>query len=400
MTNDHENAHRPLPVILRPVVDELLSSWLVRHAAYYGVTGSFFAKWLMLGTRNLSALDHRLGLAQVARLSEKLRCDPITLIAMTFVDAPGRSAESICRGRAPQICRACADGHAREGASGAVPKHWRKAWRVTCPACGAPLSDTNERPDAHETLLDTSPFGRLWPEALAGEAIIERFLRGDSSFKSSPVALMRALLVQTWRPCGANGRDPAMGWALGTLFPEFDELARPIKRRINHAAVAALPISFRPALLAGLSRAMAHPAILDAIRDETILRGRRAFERLREEARIDAQATGTPSNVRFSPGRYSQVRWISCREVPSSQVKMAPDTLFSLEPLGSPMRSSAIKSQRANRTSNLNCALQIAMCVVCTPNACTNLTTSCEATDWFGSPGAIPPLKWTDFPGP
>ena len=50
MTSDHENAHRPLPVVLRPVADELLSSWLVRHAAYYGVTGSFFAQWLMLGT--------------------------------------------------------------------------------------------------------------------------------------------------------------------------------------------------------------------------------------------------------------------------------------------------------------------------------------------------------------
>ena len=36
-------------------------------------------------------------------------------------------------------------------------------------------------------------------------------------------------------------------------------------------------------------------------------------------------------------------------------------------------RSCAISSQRANRTSNLDCALQIAVCVVCTPNACTNL---------------------------
>jgi hypothetical protein len=271
------------------VDDELLSSWLVRHAAHYGVTGSFFAQWLMLGTRNLSALDHRLGLAQVARLSEKLRCDPVSLIAMTFVDAPGRSADLICRGRAPQICRACADRHAREGAPDAIPKHWRKAWRVTCPTCGAPLCDTNERPDARETLRDTSPFGRLWPEALAGEAIIERFLRGDSSFELSPIALMRALLVQTWRPLRER-LQPSQGWALGTLFPEFDELARPIKRRINHAAVAALPISFRPALLAGLSRAIAHPAVLDTIRDETIFRGRTAFERLCEEARIDANA--------------------------------------------------------------------------------------------------------------
>ena len=88
MIDDEDDAHRPLPVVLRPVEDELLSSWLARHAAYYGVTGPFFAKWLMLGTRNLSVLDHRLGLAQIARLSEKLRRDPIALIAMTFIDAP------------------------------------------------------------------------------------------------------------------------------------------------------------------------------------------------------------------------------------------------------------------------------------------------------------------------
>ncbi|MBG0792240.1 TniQ family protein [Methylocystis sp. H62] len=286
---DDDDAHRPLPVVLKPVDDELLSSWLARHATYYGISGPFFANWLMPGTRNLSLLDYRLGLAQVARLSEKLRCDPLALIAMTFIDTPAGCAELICRNRAPQICRPCADRHARDGASGAVPKHWRKAWRVTCPACGAPLSDTSERPDTGETLRDTSPFADVWKEAVAGETIVERFLHGDNSFDYSPIALMRALLVHTWRPCGANGRDPAAGWALGTIFPEFDNLARPIKRRINHAAVAALPISFRPALLAGLSRAIANPAILNAVRDETILRGRRAFERLCETARLDAQ---------------------------------------------------------------------------------------------------------------
>ena len=51
MIDGEDDAHRPLPVVLRPVEDELLSSWLARHAAYYGVTGPFFAKWLMLGTR-------------------------------------------------------------------------------------------------------------------------------------------------------------------------------------------------------------------------------------------------------------------------------------------------------------------------------------------------------------
>lgn len=51
-----ENPDKPLPVVLKPVLDELLSSWLGRHAAYYGVTGPFLANWLMLGTSKLSAL--------------------------------------------------------------------------------------------------------------------------------------------------------------------------------------------------------------------------------------------------------------------------------------------------------------------------------------------------------
>jgi hypothetical protein len=42
---------------------------------------------------------------------------------------------------------------------------------------------------------------------------------------------------------------------------------------------AALPISFRPALLAGLSRAIADPAVLGAIQDETIFKGTKGFER-------------------------------------------------------------------------------------------------------------------------
>ena len=70
MTRDHEIDDRPLPVVLRPISDELLSSWLARHAAYYCVTAPFFARWLALGTDNPSTLDFRLSLAQVARLTE------------------------------------------------------------------------------------------------------------------------------------------------------------------------------------------------------------------------------------------------------------------------------------------------------------------------------------------
>jgi hypothetical protein len=281
-----ENPDKPLPVVLKPVLDELLSSWLGRHAAYYGVTGPFLANWLMLGTSKLSALDYRLSLPQVARLSEKLRCDPISLLRMTFADTLGRYSDIICRGRVPQICRPCADRFAQENAADAVLKHWREAWRITCPVCRSPLCDTDEHYDNRESLRDTSPFGFLWSEALAGEEIIERFLGGDDAFEYSPIALMRLLLVQTWRPLSASySYESAIGWVIGTVFPDFDVLARPIKRRITHNAISTLPICFRPALLAGLSRVMANPAMFQELRSATIFRGRKNFDRFYLEAK-------------------------------------------------------------------------------------------------------------------
>jgi hypothetical protein len=287
MIGAQEDTYKPLPVVLKPVLDELLSSWLGRHATYYGVTGRFFANWLMLGTSKLSTLDHQLDLRQVARLSEKLRCDPVALVGMTFADKLERSSDLICRGKVPQICHPCASQYAQENASEAVSKHWRKAWRVTCPVCGSPLSDTIEHRDNRESLRYTSPFGRLWSEALAGEEIIERFLGGDDSFEYSPITLMRLLLVQTWRPLSSSySYESAIGWVIGTVFPDFDVLARPIKRRITHHAISTLPIHFRPALLAGISRVMTNPDIFQELRNETIFRGRRNFDRFCLGAKI------------------------------------------------------------------------------------------------------------------
>ncbi len=287
MTDVAETHDRPLPVVLKPVLDELLSSWLGRHAAYYGVTGPFLANWLMLGTSNLSALDYRLSLSQVARLSEKLRCDPISLIGMTFVDTFGRYSDIICRGRVPQICRPCADRFTQENAAEAVSRHWRKAWRITCPVCRSPLSDTEEHHNSREVLCDTSPFGSLWSDALSGEEIVERFVGGDGSLEYSPIALMRLMLVQTWRPFAASrSYENSLGWVIGTIFPDFDVLAKPIKRRITHRAISTLPIHFRPALLAGISRVMNNPDIFQELRNATTFRGRKNFDRFYLEARI------------------------------------------------------------------------------------------------------------------
>ena len=153
----------------------------IHTARFYGVTGPFFAKWIGLGDIRLSALDHRLGLGQVAKLAEKFHCDPTALIDMTHIDKrDGRVGDLISRGRQPQICHHCADRYAQDGAEGAVSKHWSKAWRITCPVCGEALTDTNEHRGSRATLLETTPFEGLWPEAVAGERIIEKNLSDET----------------------------------------------------------------------------------------------------------------------------------------------------------------------------------------------------------------------------
>ena len=287
MSGGIEANAKPLPVVLKAARDELLSSWLARHARFYGVTGPFFAKWLGLGDIRLSALDHRLGLGQVARLAEKFHCDPTALIDMTHIDKrDGQVGDLINRGRQPQICHHCADRYVQDGAEGAISKHWSKAWRITCPVCGEALTDTNEHRGSRPTLLETTPFQGLWPEAVAGESIIEKYLSDERRAELSPIAILRLLLVQTWKPIASEHEHPVVGWVLGTLFPEFDARARPIKRRVTHAAIATLPIDFRPALLAGLARVAAEPAVLHDLRKATLLRGQRNFDKFCREAKF------------------------------------------------------------------------------------------------------------------
>jgi hypothetical protein len=204
----------------------LLSSWLARHARFYGVTGPFFGKWLGLGNIRLSTLDHRLGLGHVARLTERFRCDPVALISMTHINKrDGQVCNLISRGRAPQICYPCADRYAQDGAEGAVSKHWSKAWRITCPACSLAFTDTNEHRGSRSTLLETTPFDHLWSEALAGEQIVEQYLADGKLAEHSPIAILQLLLVQTWKPITADLEHPVVGWVLGTLLPHFDARA-------------------------------------------------------------------------------------------------------------------------------------------------------------------------------
>ena len=152
---------KPLPVVLEAARDELLSSWLARHARFYGVTGSFFAKWLGLGDFRLSALDYRLGLEQVARLTEKFRCDPVTLIGMTQINTlDGQVCSLISRGRPLQMLPLCGSLRSRrrgrrhsktleQGVANYMPRLRPRLYRLnraSRQSCDAPRDDSVRRP--------------------------------------------------------------------------------------------------------------------------------------------------------------------------------------------------------------------------------------------------------------
>ena len=68
-------AVRPLPVVLPALPDELLSSWLQRHANFYGVSGGRLLRYCGLDAVSLRSLDLTLTAYDQRRLAHALRSD-------------------------------------------------------------------------------------------------------------------------------------------------------------------------------------------------------------------------------------------------------------------------------------------------------------------------------------
>jgi TniQ len=286
---------KPLPIVLKAVPDELLSSWLRRHARFYGVTEAGLIDWLGLGVLALRTLDHQLGLGQVARLSQALYCDPKTLVEMTHTPLPAEARPLVRQGRAVLVCRSCAARHRAGDAEGAVLKSWIEAWRITCRLCARPLSETGSLRGNADTLRKTSIFGEQWWHlALEGEGIVECHIRGSVTPLSSQLALMRLLLLPSWYRPEQPFAGFYSGWLLNELVPGFDARARLIKRRVNQGAIGSIPPDLRVALLAGIALVAADPtAVIDHLRPACRLFYQRRFEEL--AAAVSNQIT--PSQI-------------------------------------------------------------------------------------------------------
>jgi len=252
---------QPLPVILKPVPDELLSSWLSRHAAFYGLAPLGLLRKLLpdASFQNIRAVDLRLTETAAERLSNCLRCSPAEIRRMTHSDL-ANEAKWLVSQTPIQLCHSCSSQSRGPHAQCVCLRHSYRGWRITCPLCGSKLSPPPECDELRHEGANLSLPTDAWREACEGERLLDRFLTADEETAVAAIAACRMLLVP--RACLPNTteRRRFMPRAIYALVPWFDDLAKQCtlnSDRWSGRSIAPLPL--RSGLLIGFRRLLEKP---------------------------------------------------------------------------------------------------------------------------------------------
>lgn len=253
-----EDWPRPLPVVLAPAQDEALSSWIARHATFYGLSRAAMHRRCAPDAHTLQALDRELTPGQEARLTLLFRCDCLALRRMTHqafgLDVIGR----LVARHVDHRCERCAQSFAEQDCSGAVPRAWFHTWRITCARCGSRvLPPAPAACVSGEVPFDLFPH--LWAEALEGEQLLDGFVHHAATVQSAPpTTLLRLLMISTdSESTFGNGECP--GRALNVVVPGFDNAIKRYGIAIPHTSLIDVPLPARTGLLAGLALVAEEP---------------------------------------------------------------------------------------------------------------------------------------------
>lgn len=132
---------RRLPVRLSPVADELLSSWIRRHAAFYAIPPLVMLRHCLPEASSLRAADLHLSGDQEIRLANMFATEPAVAHRMTFANV-ARSSRRLIAMRPTHYCTNCNLGGTEPAP---ILRSQLLGWRITCPLCGIQLRDARER---------------------------------------------------------------------------------------------------------------------------------------------------------------------------------------------------------------------------------------------------------------
>ncbi|WP_292085759.1 TniQ family protein [Mesorhizobium sp.] len=233
---------RQLPVRLSPVADELLSSWIGRHAAFYSVPPLVMLRHCLPEASALRAADLHLSSDQEIRLAKMFATEPAAVRRMTFANVAQPSRRFIAT-RPTQVCTSCSPGHTEPEP---ILRSQLLGWRITCPLCGDHLRDTGGRGLA-------SPFRQYRTAALRGEKLLDDEVERGIGTWTSPAEIARLLLMRRIPRPIPRESDLWRFRVLGAIIPDLDRVVGAEQENLPTPAKPILPLHMRPALLTGIA---------------------------------------------------------------------------------------------------------------------------------------------------
>ncbi|MDF9302006.1 TniQ family protein [Tritonibacter mobilis] len=231
-----------LPVVLPPFAGELFSSWIARHAAFYGVPAPTMLRHCLPEAVSLHIADRTLSRDQAIRLAEMFSMDAETVRQMTFANLQ-KTAHRFIAKEPLQRCSNCKSGNSDPGP---ILRSQLLGWRIICPHCGRPFQDLVHCNRGR-------PFNQYHAAALRGEKLLQDDAERGIQTWTSPLELARLLLMR--RVPWPFPRDAEL-WryrVLGVVIPDLDNVLAREKSFPPSPKHPIVPLHIRPALLAGVA---------------------------------------------------------------------------------------------------------------------------------------------------
>ena len=193
---------QPLPFIPEPFFDELLSSWLRRIAAEYGMELNQLIEYLQLEASSRASLDYREHPKDCRRIANALRISTKEVDTMTHKPLQGAGKQLLSWPFPIQVCRACDAFHRTQTAQKVQLKGWFEYWTLECAACRRPLSPLT-RPKlkiANPQREDPGWYSEILTHARHGASEVMRYARNPRFFAFSPIACLELLSKRTGPP--------------------------------------------------------------------------------------------------------------------------------------------------------------------------------------------------------